>query len=157
VTKEEVQERVSQNGKQLSLDKFTWDSKTKTFSSIEDDLVIDFTDINACTFNTGYKCTFNTGSACTFNTGYKCIFNTESNCTFNTGYKCTFNTGKECVIVRRDIFEVIQPEEGVKIKLNEYDLKGYTIIEDKKKIVIDGKEIEISIESYEALKKSLLN
>ena len=45
-----------------------------------------------------------------------CTFNTDSDCTFDTGSDCTFNTDSDCVIVRRDIFEVIQPEEGTTIK-----------------------------------------
>jgi len=55
--KEEIQQRVLQNGKPLDLNKFEWDEKTNTFSSSEDDLVLDFKEINFCTFNTGYSCT----------------------------------------------------------------------------------------------------
>ncbi len=60
------------------------------------------------------------------------------------------------MIVRRDIFEIIQPEVGVKIKLNGYEIKGFAIVNEKKKITIDGKEIAISVESFEALKKQLI-
>ena len=104
MTKKEVQQRVLQDGKPLPLDKFEWDEKTYTFSSIEDNLVIDFRTIDDCTFHTGYNCTFHTGSACTFNTGshctfdtgYGCTFKTGSNCTFKTGFGCTFKTGYDC-------------------------------------------------------------
>ena len=34
MNKKEVQQRVLQNGKPLDLDKFEWDEKTNTFSSI---------------------------------------------------------------------------------------------------------------------------
>lgn len=84
----EVQQRVLQNGRPLDLDKFEWDEKTKTFSSKENGLVLDFSGISYCTFTTG------------------------SDCTFNTGSDCTFTTGSGCVIVNRNIFEVIQPEAG---------------------------------------------
>lgn len=118
--KKEIQKRVLKNGKPLSLDLFEWDEKTNTFSSNEDILVLDFRNINNCTFNTGSNCTFNTGFNCTFNTGF--------DCTFNTGPDCTFDTGKNCVVVRRDIYEVIEIEEGKKIKLNGYNEKGFTIL-----------------------------
>ena len=91
MNKKEVQKRVSQNGIALPLDKFSWDEKTKTFSSKEYDLVIDFNDQSDCTFNTGSGCTFSTWSDCTFKTGSDCTFNAESGCTFNTGDDCTFN------------------------------------------------------------------
>ena len=57
LTKREVQQRVLQNGKPLALSKFSWDAKTKTLSSMEDNLVIDFKNISGCTFDTGWDCT----------------------------------------------------------------------------------------------------
>jgi hypothetical protein len=110
--KKEVQKRVLQNGKPLALNKFVWNKKTKTFSTVEHSLVLDFSEQSGCTFNTGDDCTFKTWSGCTFNTGYDCTFNTGygctfktwsgctfntwGNCTFNTGYDCTFKTGYDC-------------------------------------------------------------
>ena len=108
-----------------------------------------------CIFDTGYNCTFSTDYNCTFDTGSGCIFDTGSYCTFNTGSNCTFDTGSECVVVRRDIFEVIQLEASKKIKLNENKEKGFEYILDFKTIILDGKEIEISNESFENLKKQL--
>ena len=166
MTKQEVQQRVLQNGKPLSLDKFEWDEKTKTFSSDEGDLVLDFVEISGCTFvtgggctfktwsdctfktgsdctfDTGDRCTFNTGSECTFNTGDRCTFNTGSECTFNTGSSCTFKTGEKCVVIRRDVYEVIELTEGKKIRLNEYGVKGYKVLVKKpKKVVLTMDEI----------------
>ena len=97
MTKKEVQQRVLQNGKPLPLDKFEWDEKTKTFSSDENHLVLDFGDIN--------------------------------NCTFNTGSDCTFKTGEHCVAVRWDIYGVIKIPANTEIKLNEYGIRGYQIID----------------------------
>jgi hypothetical protein len=104
MNKKEVQKRVLQNGKPLALKKFSWDSKTNTFSSEERKLVIDFNGINyctfitwhGCTFTTGHNCTFTTGRGCTFKTGYRCTFKTGSGCTFTTGRGCTFKTGHGC-------------------------------------------------------------
>jgi hypothetical protein len=96
LTKENIQTRVLQNGEQISLDKFNWDEKTRTFSSSENNLVLDFSDLSDCTFKTGSYCTFKTGSYCVFDTGSYCVFDTGYDCTFNTGYDCTFNTGYDC-------------------------------------------------------------
>jgi len=96
MNKKEVQKRVSENGKKLAINKFSWNKKTKTFSSKESDLVIDFNSLSSCTFTTWYDCTFKTGYNCTFNTGHDCTFNTWSGCTFNTKPGCTFNTKSGC-------------------------------------------------------------
>ena len=63
--KKEIQQRVLQNGKPLSLDKFEWDEKTNTFSSDEDNLILDFKEINNCIFKTGSYCTIKAGNDCT--------------------------------------------------------------------------------------------
>ena len=163
MTKKEIQSRVLQNGEPLSLDKFEWDEKTNTFSSSEDNLVLDFNNIDyctfrtgfGCTFKTGYDCTFDTGSGCTFDTIFGCTFKTGANCTFNTGANCTFNTGSDCVVVRRDIYEVIELVEGQKIKLNRYKIKGFEVIEFE--VIEDEDEtvdIRISKKSLQALKDS---
>ena len=146
---------VTKNGIVLDPNLYNWDEKTKTFSTNEDGLVIDFRDWDDVTFNTGSECTFTTGSDCTFTTGYGCTFDTGSYCTFKTGSRCTFKTGSRCVIVRRDVFEIIQPKPGVTIQLNEFEIKGYKVVENKYVITVDGKEIELSQESFESLKKQL--
>jgi hypothetical protein len=164
MTKKEVQQRVLQDGKPLDIDKFEWDEKTNTFSSDEDELVIDFKGVSGCIFKTGWDCTFNTGSGCTFDTGsyctFKtgadCTFKTSSGCTFRTGWNCTFDTEEECVVVRRDVYEVIELDRTQKIKLNEYGTNGYEVVTDKHTITIDGKDIEIGKESFQALKDKLL-
>ena len=160
MTKLEIQQRVLKNGTPLSLELFSWDENTNTFSSKEDILVIDFTGIDNCTFNTssnctfkadsnctfetGYNCTFDTGSDCTFETGSDCTFDTSYNCTFKTGPDCTFKTGsrctfnfkakENCVIIRRDIFEIINMNEidSDYIQLNPYETEGYLVKIDNK-------------------------
>ena len=111
---------ITKNGKPLDKKLYTIDEKTKTFSSNESGLVLDFSDEYGWVFNTNSDCTFKTDSDCTFDTSY--------DCTFNTGYDCTFKTGFDCVVVRRDIFEVIKLKEGKKIKLNGYNIKGYKVL-----------------------------
>jgi hypothetical protein len=177
MNKKEVQQRVLQNGKPLSLDKFTWCEDTNTFSSDEDGLVLDFKGIDGITFKTGSYCTFITGCYCVFNTGPSCTFITGCYCTFDTGYKCNFKTGpectfnisgwcsfeckEECVCVRRDVYEVIEIPENKKIRLNDGDVKGwkYLVDEEKKKDKI--KDIESKMDDLrkelEELKKERNN
>ena len=52
MTKQEVQKRVLQNGKPLDLDKFEWDEKTNTFTTQENDLMLDFDNMDNFNFNT---------------------------------------------------------------------------------------------------------
>ena len=88
--------KVTQNGVELDPSKYTWYEKKKTFSTNEDNLVLDFSEIDGVTFTTGSGCTFDTGLDCTFTTGCGCTFKTGSDCTFNTGCGCTFKTGSDC-------------------------------------------------------------
>ena len=117
LTKENIQKRVLQNGEPLTLDKFSWDENTRTFSSVESNLVLDFSGLD--------NCSFKTGSDCTFDTSYNCTFDTSYNCTFKTSYNCTFKVGSKCVVIRRDIFEVILLKENIKTQLCPYEIKGY--------------------------------
>ena len=151
---------ITKNGKPLDKKLYTIDEKTKTFSSNESGLVLDFSDEygwvfdtsfdctfktgSYCTFKTGFDCTFDTGSGCTFETSFDCTFETSSDCTFDTGSSCIFNTGYKCVVVRRDIYEVIELEEGKKIKLNDYGVKGYKVLVKKAKEVQELTVAEVS-------------
>ena len=113
MNKLEIQKRVLKNGKPLSLEKFFWCEKTRTFETKEDHLVLDFHFIDDITFKTG------------------------SDCTFKTDSDCIFSTGSNCVVIRRDIFEVIKLEKDQKIKLNGYRILGYKVIEEDKKVTIE--------------------
>jgi hypothetical protein len=115
----------------------------------------------SCTFNTGDDCTFNTGHDCTFKTGSECTFKTDSNCTFNTGYSCIFSTGHSCTFEVGDSCFVrrydIKRVKGIteiptckKIKLNDYEIAGYTFIEEKKETpTCNGKVVEIDGKKYQ--------
>ena len=196
---------VTKDGKALGDKLYTWDAETKTFSTKENRLVLDFSNESGiifktgsyckfktgsnCTFRTGHSCTFNTGSYCMFKTGSHCTFNTGSNCKIDTGSHCTFNTGsncifdtvryctfktgsicifktssycefnckENCVCIRRDIYEIIEIPVDQQIKLNDHRVKGYKVVNTIRKITIDGKEIEVSEESYQNLKKTLID
>jgi hypothetical protein len=99
-----------------------------------------------CTFTTEYDCTFKTGGYCTFTTGGYCTFTTEYDCTFKTGGYCTFTTGKRCVIVRHDLFNIIQPKAGDVIQLFPYEKEGHLVnglYNGKPHIIADGIVSEI--------------
>ena len=122
------------------------DENNKTVSTKENSLVFDFsclddwsfktgfgctfTTDSGCTFITYYDCTFITGYGCTFSTGYGCTFKTRSDCTFSTGSDCTFSTEENCVLLRKDIFEIIELQNA-NIKLNGDGIVGYTTITEK--------------------------
>jgi hypothetical protein len=154
---------VTKYGKELHPKLYSWDEETKTFTSKEHSLVLDFHGCNGVTFKggcnntfrTGAHCNFETGPECTFITGSQCTFVTGSQCTFDTLYSCTFKAGKDSVVIRRDVFEIIPLEWGSTIKLNDDEIKGFTCVEEKHIITIDGKEIELSKESFENLKRQL--
>ena len=168
---------VTRSGIKLDISRYNWNEETRIFSTNENDdnLVLDFRNWDGvifrtgnscifktgdyCIFDTGSNCTFDTFSSCTFRTGPYCTFHTGSDCTFHTGSDCTFLTGSNCVAIRYDVNGIIYiPDEKI-IKLNGDGIPGFTIIEPPKtkhKIMIDGKEIEISEESFNALKKSLI-
>lgn len=144
MNKEEVQQRVLQHGKPLSLDKFTWNATTNKFSSKEDDLVFNFSKINDIKFIAGHSCEFKTGSGCSFYTDCCCEFKTGGGCLFvvniipagihftcNRDSCSTFRTGKDCVVIRRDVDEVIKLDGGKKVKLHKCGVKGYEILESK--------------------------
>ena len=86
---------VTKNGKPLDTSLYNQDKETRTFSTNESYLVLDFSYYSDCTFKTG------------------------SNCTFDTGY-C-------CIIIRRDIFEVIQLKENEVIQICPYLINGYLV------------------------------
>jgi hypothetical protein len=146
---------ITQYGIELDKSKYSWNEKTKTLSTTENNLVLDFSDYFGvtfktgyyCTFKTGYSCIFDTGASCTFktgdsctfytggfckfNTGSFCTFNTSSSCTFNTGHSCTFTTGASCTFKTGDNCVAIR-----------YDVKGITEI--PKDITIKFNSIDVS-------------
>ena len=92
-TKKDIQKRVSQNGKPLPLRNFSWDENTSTFASNEDNLVIDFSDIDYSTVNTGDYSTVTTGDDSTVTTGRYSTVTTGHHSTVTTGGSSTVTTG----------------------------------------------------------------
>ena len=83
----------------------------------------------------------------TFDETTKCFSSEEDNLVldFNTSSNCTFKTGEKCVVIRRDIYEIIELEEWKEIKLNWCMKKGFTYIEEKKRSItleLTDKQIE---------------
>lgn len=103
-----IQFRVTKFGKKLSNDLYTWNENTKSFSTNETHLVLEFYGINGVTFKTGYACSFATGHDCSFDTSHSCVFETGSRCMFNVTDACKFDTGSDCVFKAEGacIFEV---------------------------------------------------
>ena len=97
--------------------------------------MLDFKGVDNLTINCRNYCTINCESFCTINCGYYC--------TINCRYYCTINPkGDECVVVRRDVYEIIEIPEGKKIRLNEYGVKGYKVLVKKpKKVVLTMDEV----------------
>ena len=95
------------------------DEKARSVSTTEDGLVFDFTGESGWSFKTGSNCTFDTGYGCTFKTG--------SDCTFDTGGGCTFKTGDISVVIRRDLYQVIELIGGVETRLNAHGVRGYQV------------------------------
>ena len=119
---------VLKKNKPLGRDKYSFDPETLTLSTRENNVEIICPELYDCTFKTGSGCTFTTGYGCTFKTGYDCTFTTGSICTFTTGSGCTFATDYGCVVVRRDVYEIIEIPKAT-IKLNKYGVKGYETVE----------------------------
>ena len=149
---------VTQYGKILDAYKYRWNEETKTFSTNEGNLVLDFSGYygvtfktgSNCTFFTGSYCTFHTGSDCTFHTGDSCAFNTGSDCTFKTGYNCTFKTGKNCFGIRYDVKGVTEFPENATVKYNENTVFGHTVVKDNT-CNIEGKIVEIEGKKYKMI------
>lgn len=121
LTKREVQSRVLQNGKPLALDKFIWNADTRTFSSQENGLVIDFAGINNCILNMGSNCSVETGNNCSCTTG--------PDCSLSTGWHCTVDAGGGGVIINnyKPIAEIHILKAGEIVRTLPSKFKGFLI------------------------------
>jgi hypothetical protein len=132
---------VTKDGVPLDPSLYSWNVKTRTFTSAASFLVLDYSATEGCTFRVGENCTFRTGESCNFETGSNCFFNTLSKCNFitknncifdtsehcsfitgrkcafKTGDKCSFETGVESVLINRHDFQIIDLSDYKKVKL----------------------------------------
>ena len=97
-TKEDIQKRVLQSGNPLPLSEFSWDENTNTFISNEDNLVIDFWDVDFSTVTTGHHSTVKTGHYSTVTTGAHSTVNTGDYATVTTGGYATVTTGNSSTV-----------------------------------------------------------
>jgi len=96
MNKREVQQRVLKNGKLINLNLFNWNEEKRIFSSGESNLMIDFSLVDECVFETSDSCIFKTGDICAFRTGDNCVFYTGDDCAFDTGSGGVYKTGSNC-------------------------------------------------------------
>ena len=86
---------VSQNGQPLPKSKYNWDEKTKTFSTEENNVVVDFGDVEGVMVKTGNSSTVKTGHSSTVKTGYSSTVTTGDSSTVTTGPCSTVKTDGE--------------------------------------------------------------
>ena len=114
---------VRKNNKPLDISLYNWDEETGTFSTKENDLVIDFGNADNITFKIGFRttiycgsgCYINSGSFCKCYVGHGCYLNIGSGCYINSGDFCNINSLVGCNITsgRNSTINVIKLEEKV--------------------------------------------
>jgi hypothetical protein len=153
---------VSKNGKPFT--DYTWDEKTKTFSSDANGLVIDMSELSRVTIKCGWhstiKCKGYSTIKCKGYSTMRCGYGSTIKCGGNSTIKCEGNStitadGEFIVVIRWDCEDFYRLDSQT-IKTNEYGVVGYEAVDEKKIITIDGKDIELSKESYEALVAELV-
>ncbi len=82
---------------------------------------------NSSTIDAGYYSTIKASDYSTIKAGNSSTIDAGNSSTIDAGYYSTIKAGKECVIIRRDIFEVIQPGENEIVKLCPREIPGYLI------------------------------
>ena len=118
-TKKEIQQRVLKNGKPLSLSKFCWDGKSKTFSSREDGLVVDFATMNFATIKCGYYATIDCGFSATIDCGGYATIDCGKSATIDCGYYATIDCGYSATIDCGD-YATIKCGDYATIKCGDY-------------------------------------
>jgi ribosomal protein L36 len=100
LTKKEIQQRVLQNGKPLALNKFSWDGETETFSTKENDLVIDFSGLDYLTIKSGHNSTVTCGYRSTVTCGHwstvTCGDGSNVTCGYSSNVTCGHRSTVTC-------------------------------------------------------------
>lgn len=160
--KNTIKYRIIKDWKHLDRSLYTFDEKTRTFSSKENWIIVDFTwrywitfDVDDyCVIRCGDNCIVRCGSSCFIDVGSFCSVSANNHCTFLAGNNCTFSTGRYWIIRRKDVYEIIEAPINTEIKLNAHLIKWFTIVEKKEKIKIkteDWQTISIDREKAEKL------
>lgn len=145
-TKKQIQQRVLQNGKPLALSKFSWDGKTNTFSSEEENLVCDFSNINCVFAKAGHSSTLTAGdystlTACSHSTltaGHSSTLTACDCSTLTAGYDSTLTAGSDSAIIRFGRLCLIESRENEIIKFCPYRIDGYlSKLEDEDKFYLN--------------------
>ena len=150
---------------------YNFDPKINLFYTEENDLIIEcdnpFITFNIgdnCDLTTDDVCVINAGSNCNIKTGNSCVvLNAEDSC-FETGRACIFHVSEGTFKVKGPAIVIHIPSMTVKefkdsyftLKTNGNGDPVYDFPPVKHTITIDGKDIEISHESFENLKKTLI-
>jgi uncharacterized protein (DUF2345 family) len=102
MNKKEVQKRVLQNGKPLALNKFSWDEKTKTFSTNENNVLADFSGIDHVTLTAGGWSTLTAGDNSTLTAGGYSTLRAGNGCTLTAGWQGTLTAGGWSTLTAED-------------------------------------------------------
>ena len=98
MNKKEVQQKILKDGKPLNLKLFVWDKTTNTFSSNEDDLVIDLSYIDSVTITAGSYATITAGSYATITARSYATITARSSATITARYSATITAGSYATI-----------------------------------------------------------
>jgi len=102
--------KITKNGVALDPELYTIDEANKTFASIENDLVLDFTGKDSWIFRIKGKCEIIAGNGCTIDADYSCNITTGNcavirvcdNSTITAGDRCNIDTHHNCTITTED-------------------------------------------------------
>lgn len=103
--------RVTRFGEELDRDLYTlyYDSPDLSFTCFEDNLKLDFYEIDNCRLEVGNNCIISGGN--------DCVFRVEGG--------SRISCGSGCVILRRDVHQAIHVDEAYEYKLELKGIKGY--------------------------------
>lgn len=105
--KQTIQQRITQQGKVIPLDKFEWDDLTRELYVPVMDYILDMPDfhniklagVDSSVIKLGNNCNIITGEDCEVICGRNSIIATKSYCTITTSDNSEIRTGIECMVV----------------------------------------------------------
>jgi len=146
--------KITKNGVAVDPKLYMIDEANQTFTSSENDLVLDFAGEDSWIFRIKYGCTITTGNHCFIDAWDSCIITVGERCTIDSGSDCNITVGDQtsirahgnsvitggenCVVTRNDTNEVIRLVAKQTIKLNSYMSEGYEVVKPIETIEIGG-------------------